>query len=287
MLEEDWSRQSWWQGLVEQQVEKSWLSAAPVRHRVLKELGEARFCFDVSGLLGHPEGESGLSSRAWVLGARYRIAVPLDTSATRSCPGCGGSMDPFGDHALSCPSLGTYGRHNDLRNKFSELCQEAGLKVEVEVGPSGSSCRPADSLVHGLFAAAVDFVIAHPLHPSCDLANVRAGKLAALSESRKRRDNGPECARAGWKCAPFGAETFGAWGAGARFLVQRLVFLWSQKQGCSLREAGLACHGTLGAAVLKAVCRQLERGFPLPGEGSGSEASAGRGGGPGGPLMAF
>ena len=27
------------------------------------------------------------------------------------------------------------GRHNDLRNKFTALCQYAGLKVEMEVGP--------------------------------------------------------------------------------------------------------------------------------------------------------
>jgi hypothetical protein len=30
-LEEDWSRQRWWQGLVEQKVEQQWLSAASVR----------------------------------------------------------------------------------------------------------------------------------------------------------------------------------------------------------------------------------------------------------------
>ena len=84
---------------------------------------------------------------------------------------------------------------------------------------------------------------------------------------------------------PFAAETFGAWGAGARFLVQRLVRHWSQTQDCSLREAGLLCHGTLGAAVLKAVCRQLERGFPLAdGEAGGGGGPAGPGGGPGGSL---
>ena len=89
---------------------------------------------------------------------------------------------------------------------------------------------------------------------------------------------------------PFAAETFGAWGAGARFLVQRLVRHWSQTQDCTLREAGLLCHGraTLGAAVLKAVCRQLERGFPLAeGDPGGGGGTAGPGGGPPGPLLAF
>ena len=213
----------------------------------------------------------------------------MDTEASRECPGCGATMDPFGDHALSCHSLGTYGRHNELRNKFASLCQDAGLKVQVEVGPEGSTRRVGDCVVHGLFEepAAVDFVLPHVLHPSCDLANVRAGKLAALAERRKRRDNAPECARARWRCMPFAAETFGAWGAGARFLVQRLVRHWSQTQDCSLREAGLWCHGVLGAAVLKAVCRQLERGFPAAEAGDGVGGTAELGSGLGGPFLAF
>ena len=158
----------------------------------------------------------------------------------------------------------------------------------MEVGPPGSSRRVADTLVHGLFEepAAVDFVLPHALHPSCDLASVRAGKLAALSERRKRRDNGPECARAGWKCMPFAAETFGA---GARFLVQRVARHWSQKQGCSMKEAVLLCHNTLGSVVLKAVRRQIERGFPLaaPGEEAAGVEAAGQGSGAGVPLFAF
>ena len=84
---------------------------------------------------------------------------------------------------------------------------------------------------------------------------------------------------------PFAAETFGAWGAGVRFLVQRLVRHWSQTQDCSLREAGLLCHGTLGAAVLKAVCPQVRR-FPLA-EGEAGGGAGGPGGGPVGPLLAF
>ena len=284
-LEEDWSKQRWWQGLVEQRVEQKWLSTATLRQRVLKELGEARFCFDVSGLLGCQVGDSPLSSRAWSLSARYRLGIPLDAATSRACPGCGCDMDPFGDHALSCHSLGTHGRHNDLRNKFAALCQDAGLRVQIEEGPEGSPRRVGDTLVHGLFdvPAAVDFVLPHALHPSCDLANVRAGKLAALAERRKRRDNGPECERARWKCLPFAAETFGAWGPGARFLVQRLVRHWSQTQDCSLREAGLEVHGTLGAAVLKAVCRQLERGFPAE-AGEGPSGAPEPGGGRGSPL---
>ena len=57
-------------------------------------------------------------------------------------------MDDMGDHALCCPKLGTYARHNDLRNQFATLCTEIGLRVEMEVSSTWylvttSGCSPA------------------------------------------------------------------------------------------------------------------------------------------------
>ena len=190
-------------------------------------------------------------------------------------------MDPFGDHALSCASLGSYTRHNDLKKRFADVCQDIGLEVETEVGPLDSSRRPADVKVYGLDPSepvAVDFAFAHVLQPSCNLAAVRAGKLAAEVERRKNRENTAICRQAGFKARAFVVETLGAWGGGARFLVQRLVRLWAQKFGVSVREAGLHVHGVLGSTVVKAVCRQLERGFPAPGCAAGMGERDGVGG---------
>ena len=41
-------------------------------------------------------------------------------------------MDNTGDHALCCSKLGTYARHNDLRNRFATLCSEIGLREELD-----------------------------------------------------------------------------------------------------------------------------------------------------------
>ena len=263
-INKEWTQQQWWQGMVDLHAAKSWESRASVRMRALKHLGGARFCSDVTSLLGSTDGESELSSRAWSLCMRYRLGVPLDDLDSRACPGCGSVMDSQGDHALCCARLGSYARHNDLRNKFAALCQESGLRVELERGPVGSTLRPADVLVHGLDSSpvAVDFSVVHALQPSCALADVLPGKMAAQVERIKRRENAGSCQRAGWVCQPFVVEAVGAWGGGARFLTQRLVRQFSLKQGCGLQEAGRECQTVLGSAVLRAVCRQLERGFP-------------------------
>ena len=175
-------------------------------------------------------------------------------------------MDCFGDHALSCSTLGSYARHNDLRNKFASLCQNAGLRVEVEKGPDGSLERPADVLVHGLERSpvAVDFSVVHALQPSSSLADVHPGRLAAQVERLKRHQNAALCQRAGWLCQPFAVEAVGAWGGGARYITQKVVRHWALKHDSSLKEAGISCQAVLGSAVLRAVCRQLEWGFPDP-----------------------
>ena len=125
------------------------------------------------------------SSHAWQLCLRSRLGLqlgePIESGAIpRLCPGCQVPMDNMGDHALCCPKLGTYARHNDLRNQFTTLCMEIGLRVEMEVSPPGTSSRPADVLLHGLDTStplAVDFSVVHPLQMSQNLAEVHPGKF--------------------------------------------------------------------------------------------------------------
>ena len=74
-----------------------------------------------------------------------------------------------------------------------------------------------------------------------------------MVERRKKLQNTALCERAG--------GILGWWGT------QRLVRLLAQKFGVPLREAGMHVHATLGSAAVKAVCRQLERGFPTPDTG--------------------
>ena len=112
-----------------------------------------------------------------------------------------GAQGQHGDHYLCCAKLGTYARHNDLRNQFAALCSEVGLRAELEVSPPGTLSRPADVLLHGLGSdspLAVDFSVVHPMQLYNDLAEVHPGKLAKAAEKRKTREQFAVCNKAGW-----------------------------------------------------------------------------------------
>ena len=136
----------------------------------------------------------------------------------------------------------------------------------------GSSQRPADLLVHGReegFSTAIDFSVVHALHSPDNLADVHPGKLARATELRKVRESAALCRTAGWHFCPFVLETIGAWGGRARYLSQTLANRLAIVNQCSRKDAALACRGRVASALLRAVCRQLERGFPEGVAGSG------------------
>ena len=62
--------------------------------------------------------------------ARFRVGIPF--LPARSCGGCGARQDVFGDHALSCPSCGTYARHNLLRDALAKEYNRAGVVTRPE-----------------------------------------------------------------------------------------------------------------------------------------------------------
>ena len=109
----------------------------------------------------------------WILYDRFRMGITA-VSGGRSCPGCSRPMDCFGDHALSCKSLGVYGRHNCVRNAFAQLALDAGLNVQLEVAAPDNGLRPADVLVTGLEFApcALDVAVDHELQPSLSFATM-------------------------------------------------------------------------------------------------------------------
>ena len=117
-------------------------------------------------------------------------------------------MDALGDRALCCHPLGIYNRHNELRNEFSLLCKDLGLQVELEKGPEGSILRPADALVQGLDVSpvAIDFSVVHTLQVSAPLADMRPGRSAKKTETRKTSDRSALCPQQGWTFVPFVVE---------------------------------------------------------------------------------
>ena len=111
---------------------------------------------------------------------KWRLALPLspDNLPPPPCPGCGAQQDFFGDHALSCASMGRYARHNRIRDLFEGLFNEAGFATQIEAEVPATSLRPADILVDGFsgdFPTAFDVTVSHALRPSISLAGVECG----------------------------------------------------------------------------------------------------------------
>ena len=62
---------------------------------------------------------------------RLRLPLPLCSSRCGPNPGCGGAMDPYGDHALACPRTGLLARR-------AKVVERAWVRVAREaVGPEG------------------------------------------------------------------------------------------------------------------------------------------------------
>jgi hypothetical protein len=233
-MERKWGRQKWWNDIRQAEDVRRWSSQVDLRRRKLLELGAARHATDIAALFPQAEGAPEFSSRSWVLQARFRLGLPLLPGAVNTalrCPGCSHPQDIYGDHALCCPSLGIYARHNGVRAEVSALCTEVGLTVQHNVHLPGSTDVPADLFIQGMDgspAVAVDFSCAHALHPSSVLANVCPGHHAKLVEQLKCRRY-LSCQRAGWHFVPFVLEVIGSWGGESNWLMQRVITLWASK----------------------------------------------------------
>jgi len=110
----------------------------------------------------------------------YKLGLPIKQSPT--CPACGKSQDPFGDHALCCPLTGFSIRHSFLKRGAASLLQATGFESRLEVPLPQSNDRPADILLLSSFAEprphALDLSLVHPLQPSLPIAEVTPVKLA-------------------------------------------------------------------------------------------------------------
>ena len=85
----------------------AWLTAIPCRHKRCK-----------------------IASRR-----RLRLPLPFSSSRCGPNPGCGGAMDPYGDHALACPRKGLLARR-------AKVIERAWVRMAREAVGPGSSTRP-------------------------------------------------------------------------------------------------------------------------------------------------
>lgn len=183
VVDKKWQKQEWWQCVVEHVVEQQWHTAAPLRLAKLKELAAARYAGDITSLVSPEDGEPELPSHGWRLCARFRLGLQLDELASRNC---GAPSMPLVSTPCAVRSSGFM-----RAITTAGLCVVAGLKVELEAGPTGAATRPVDVLVFGLGSdspTAVDFSVVHALQLSATLVDVLPLRLAKETESRKLRE---------------------------------------------------------------------------------------------------
>jgi hypothetical protein len=164
-----------------------------------------------------------------------------------------------------CARLGLYSRHNHLRNTLAALLRSFGFSAQLEALPRDLHSRPADVLVCGVSDTpdAVDTTFVHILHPTLSLAGLDATKLLQQREREKRRQNQASCRLMSWNPVPFAVTTMGQWALKAKRFVGRVIRLRALQTKEAFADVAQEVWGAITEAVVFAVARQLDRGFPV------------------------
>ena len=213
---------------------------------------------------------------------RRRLRLPLPPAAQRCGQGagrhgCGGALDPLGDHALACPRSGLLARR-------AHVLEHAWIRVAREAVGSEGRVVPQPWLAHTNLATAVDDrrrldLLIHGATPrgealACDVTLIspltRSGQPtrqaathdgAALLAARARKHRRyPELLGGGpQRLLVLGAEVGGRWHSECLQLVRLLVAVRSPRAPPPLRQAAAQgwqrrWWGFLSIALQKAVC---------------------------------
>ena len=174
------------------------------------------------------------------------------------------ALDTLGHHAVTCRRGGdVVTRHNCLHDTFVDLCRNAHLSVQVEVGNNLTldNSHPADVLVGNWDRgkpAAFDFTVSSPLSSAIlSEASANTGAAARSAEERKHRANDVKCAELGWSCVPLAVETYGAWGDEAQCTFSRVASLLSVGSAWPKGKvlSDVYCH--LNFKLMRATARAL------------------------------
>jgi hypothetical protein len=200
------------------------------------------------------------ASSEWQTLLCWRVGVPLGLPS--KCAACGSSQDAMGDHALCCSSMGTYTRHNFLRDALAtELCS-LGFPNRTEVCLPGSTLVPADIFIPHLAEdspTAVDVSVVHPLLPSTSQATVTAGMSAEARAEAKVKSYGEVCRLRSWAYVAVVAETTGSWNQAAQRFIRRISRAHALRSGVDQKTTSAVLWLVLSRAVARAVARQLVR----------------------------
>jgi len=144
----------------------------------------------------------------WHLGVAL---LPADC-AGRPCPLCGGPVDIFGDHAVSCKMSGFGERYLGTQSFFCQVLTQARIPHDLEVDIAGDGRRSADVLLRagdGRRDLAVDLTIVHP-NPGTGWP-LRGSAATFLKDKgeQKNRENADSCGRMGVDFSPMVFDTWG------------------------------------------------------------------------------
>ena len=218
---------------------------------------------------------------------RLRLALPLCPSRCGPNPGCGGTVDAFGDHALACPRTGLLARR-------AKVVERAWVRVAREaVGPEGQVVpqqwlahttapgvqpqdrRRLDLVVYGATTrggalccdATLVSLLTRTGHPQPCAVQVDGAALQ-VAERRKQAAY-PELTRGGPQTLlVLGSEIGGRWSTGAGRFVRDLVRLRAQRAPPAVRGAAASAWArrwwsALSVAVqLAAASTALGRPWP-------------------------
>jgi hypothetical protein len=190
----------------------------------------------------------------WWLGRR------LLEGDNNACPCCEESMDPFGDHLVSCRFNQPVARHNALRDALADGLREHGIACMKEVAIGGAR-RPADIALPNLDRrgpTAVDLVVHHPLAPAATRGAADERQSLKRAEEAKRDESEELCHGNGWLFAPMGWHTWGGVGPHAAALLARVEHVIAgDMDGWPRRNLIAAFRRKLTFALMSFVAKQL------------------------------
>jgi len=143
---------------------------------------------------------------------KRHLGVPLLPAgcAGRPCPLCGGPVDIFGDHAVSCKKSGFGDTHLITQSFFCQVLTQARIPHDREVDVAGNGRRPAEVLLSawdGRRGLAVYLTIVHP-NPA-NGRPLRSGAATLLKDKgeQKNRESADSCGRMGVDFSPILFDT--------------------------------------------------------------------------------
>jgi hypothetical protein len=156
--------------------------------------------------------------------ARWWLGAPQVNGEATDCPCCGGAMDVFGDHLVSCSKNQPTQRHNAVRDALAQSLRNHGITCRTEVA-IGTRRRPADVALDTFDPRgplALDLVLHHPLAPSAS-REINAMKASMVDEERRKSEESDElCHSNGWLFTPMCWHLWGGVGPQGAAVLQRL-----------------------------------------------------------------